>query len=134
MALTLNPTLLMKHLSILILCLLLCLPPAQAEWFSNTAAQHQEQIVALEGQLSAQGQSLGHWQAAAASLVIGCVLLLIIGTALGAQTRKYYARSRRMGSNPTPASTTPTLSVINGRKSSLVGEDLEKDHETSLAA
>lgn len=124
----------MKHLSILIICLLFCTSAVHAGWFSNTSetlAANREKIMLLENQLSAQYQYLSHWKLAAGLLLFGCVLLLIIGTALGAETRKHYADSERMGE--TPVNTTlSTTAPIDGSDSPLVGEIASEDDQTSL--
>ena len=118
----------MKHL-ILIICLLLCSVTAQASWFSkgpDPLVEANEKIVALEDHLSAQAIQLNRWQIASGSLGIACVLFLIIGTALGSTTRKYYdATPRRLGSTP---------NKINGRKPHIVGKADEDEVRSTLAA
>ena len=121
----------MKHL-ILTICLLLCSVTAQASWFSkgpDPLDEAKEKIVTLESHLTAQAILLNRWQIASGSLGIGCVLLLIIGTALGATTRKHHdATSRRLG--PTP--TSPTK--LNGRKPHIMCKADEEHVHSTLAA
>ena len=130
---TLNPTpITMKHL-ILIICLLCCSTAANAFWPFTSAPdpipEYKEKIVTLESHLTAQAILLNRWQIASGSLGIGCVLLLIIGTALGATTRKHHdATSRRLG--PTP--TSPTK--LNGRKPHIMGQTDEEHVHSTLAA
>lgn len=118
----------MKHL-ITIICLLLCSVTAQASWFSkgpDPLDEAKEKIILLENHLSAQALLLNRWQIASGSLGIACVILLIIGTALGATTRKHYdATSRRMG---------PTPTKLNGRKPHIMGKTDEEDIHSTLAA
>ena len=118
----------MKHL-IIIICLLLCSVTAQASWFSkgpDPLDEAKAKIILLENHLSAQALLLNRWQIASGSLGIACVILLIIGTALGATTRKHYdATSRRLGSTPTK---------LNGRKSHIMGKTDEEDVHSTLAA
>jgi hypothetical protein len=52
----------------------------------NTEAQ-QQKITELESQLKHQHSTTEHWQMVSVSLGAGCLVLLIIGTALGAKTR-----------------------------------------------
>src|SRR5476651_1759628 len=103
----------MKHILTLIIGLLLYSPTAQASWFSKSdpVPEYKEKIVTLENQLSAQSKTMNHWQIAAGSLGVACVLLFITGTALGAQTRKHHG-TRRMGSTPS----------LNGREPHFMGE------------
>jgi hypothetical protein len=80
----------------------------------------------LENQPVRTSLLLNRWQIASGSLGIGCVILLIIGTALGATTRKHYdATSRRLG---------PTPTKLNGRKPHLMGKTDEEDVHSTLAA
>jgi hypothetical protein len=122
----------MKHL---ILIILLCLPftTVNAGWFSKTPdpiPEYKEKIVALENQLSAQAIHLNRWQIASGSLGIGCVFLLIIGTALGAKTRTHHHHAsspRRMGGSTPPAN-------LNGRKPHLMGKTAQDNTDQALAA
>ena len=121
-----NPNLTMKYL---ILILLLVSPAAHANWFSwssDPIPEYKEKVASLETQLSAQRSTTDHWQIASGSLGIGCVLLLVIGTALGAKTRHHYHAERRLGSTPPPS--------INGQKSRIVGKKAEENVHSTLAA
>ena len=121
-----NPTFTMKYL---ILILLLVSPAAHANWFSwssDPIPEYKEKITALETQLSAQRQTVNRWQIASGSLGIGCVLLLVIGTALGAKTRHHYHAARSLGPTPPPS--------INGQKSRIVGKKAEENVHSTLAA
>ena len=119
----------MKFILTLIALLLLCSPPVQAGWFSwgpkpDPTLEYKTKIVSMENQMSAQSRTMNQWQIAAGFLSIGCVLLLVIGTALGAQTRKHHYGTGRMGSTP-----------LNGRaKPSFMGEAPKEDNHTTLAA
>ena len=118
----------MKHL---ILILLLSSPAAHASWFSMTPdpiPEYKEKITALETQLSAQNQTVNHWQIATGSLCVGAVLLFVIGTALGAQTRQNHDGTRRMGSTPPPATS------LNGSKPRIVRQKAEENVHSTLAA
>jgi hypothetical protein len=120
----------MKHL---ILLILLCLPfsTVNAGWFSkdpDPLIEAKAKITHLETQLSAQSITLNRWQITSGALCCGCLLLLIIGTALGSKTRHHYdSTTRRLGrTTPTPA--------INGRKSPIMGETAQNNTHSTLAA
>lgn len=120
----------MKHL---ILITLLCLPftTVNAGWFSkgpDPLIEAKEKIAALETKIAEQTITLNRWQIISGSLGIGCLTLLIIGTALGAKTRHHYESTRRLGRTPT--STTP----LNGRKSPIMGQTAENNTHSTLAA
>ena len=122
----------MKHL-ILIICLLCCSTAANAFWPFTSAPdpipEYKEKIITLESHLSAQAILLNRWQIASGSLGIGCVLLLIIGTALVATTRKHHdATSRRLGQTPT----SPTK--LNGRKPHIIMGQTDEEHVHSTLA
>jgi len=121
----------MKHL-ILIICLLCCTPAANAFWPFSSAPdpipEYKEKIVTLESDLSEQSTLTNRWQLVAGSLGIGCVILLIIGTSLGATTRKYHdAASRRLGPTSPP-------SRFNGRKPNIMGQATDENVHSTLAA
>ena len=121
----------MKHL-ILIICLLCWTHSANAFWPFTKAPdpilEYKDRITALENQASAQAILLNRWQIAAGSLGIACLLTLIIGTALGAITRKHHHESsRRLGR-------TPPTTRLNGRKPNIIGEADEENVHSTLAA
>ena len=118
----------MKHL---ILLILLCLPftTVNAGWFSKVPdplIEAKEKITHLETKLTAQSITLNRWQITSGALGIGCLFLLIIGTALGAKTRHHYESTRRLGR------TTPT--TLNGRKPTILGKTAEDNTHETLAA
>lgn len=120
----------MKHL-IVIICLLLCTPAANAGWFTRGPTLLDEakaRITTLDQQLATQTESLNRWKIATGTLGVACVILLLIGTALGAQTRKHYDASRRLGTN------SPPNIGLNGRKPHIVGKEAEEAASASLAA
>ncbi|WP_395733359.1 hypothetical protein [Prosthecobacter sp.] len=120
----------MKHL-ILLICLLTPLTTVKAGWFSkdpDPLDEAKEKITHLETQLSAQSITLNRWQITSGALGIGCLTLLIIGTALGAKTRHHYESTRRLGRTPT---STPPL---NGRKPTILGKTAEDNVHSTLAA
>lgn len=122
----------MKHL-ILLMCLLWPFTSVNAGWFSKTPdpiPEYKEKIIALENKLNAQSITLNRWQIATGSLAVGCAFLLIIGAALGAKTRHHYDSTRRLG----PTRSTPPPSTLNGRKSTILGEEAEESNVHSLAA
>lgn len=122
----------MKHTLILLTVLLLLTNSGHAGWFSkkpDPTLEFKEKITVLENQLSVQSRTLNHWQIAVGCLGIGCVLFLVIGTALGANTRKHYDGTGRMGS--TPANTaTPGL---NG-KPRIMAKAHQRNGSTPLEA
>ena len=113
----------------LILTLLLVSPAAHASWFwpSDPVPEYRAKITSMETQLSAQRGATNLWQIASGSLAVGCVVLLVIGTALGAKTRTHYHAEQRMGS-------TPPIPGTNGRKSNIVGKKAEDNTHETLAA
>ncbi len=123
----------MKHL---ILLIFLCLPftSVDAGWFSKTPdplIEAKATIVSLENKLTAQSIILNRWQITSGSLALGCVILLIIGAALGSRTRTYhYESTRRLG----PTRSTPPPSTLNGRKPTILGEDDQDNVHQTLAA
>lgn len=123
----------MKHL-ILLICLCLPFTTVNAGWFSkgpDPLVEAKEKITALETQLTAQSIILNRWQITSGSLAVACVLLLIIGAALGSRTRTYhYDSTRRLGRTPS----TPPTSTLNGRKPSILGEEAEENVHSTLAA
>lgn len=82
----------MKH--ILILTCILLASCSDAGWSSQDTSELEEQIATLDGQLSEQRETSDQWKAFTATLGIGCVLLFVIGTSLGAKTR--HDGTRRM--------------------------------------
>jgi hypothetical protein len=118
----------MKHL-ILITCLFLFSPAANAGWFSkdpDPLVEAKEKITHLETKVTEQSITLNRWQVTSGALGIGCLTLLIIGTALGAKTRHHYESTRRLGR------TTPT--PLNGRKPTILGKTAEDNTHETLAA
>jgi hypothetical protein len=124
----------MKNLILLIIGLLLFSPAAKAGWFSqdpDPLAQAQEKIVVLENTVATQTTTMNRWQIATGSLAIGCVILLIIGAALGAKTRQHHHEStRRLGRTSPP----PSPSSLNGRQSAFVDKAAEEHTHSTLAA
>ena len=122
----------MKHV-ITLLCLLLLTTAANAGFFSKgtdpVLLEAKEKITALEAQITAQSKALNHWQIATGSLAAGCVVVFVIGTALGATTRKHLIYgTRRLGSTP------PSPPSLNGRTPSIMGKEAEENVHSTLAA
>ena len=119
----------MKHVLTLTIAVLLLTPNAHASWFSSgpdPLTEAKDKITVLENQITTQAAMLNRWQLATGSLAVACSILLIIGTALGAKTRKHYYESssaRRMGG----------AASLNGRKSNL-GPATDEEHHATLAA
>ena len=126
-----TPSTLMKHYLLLFLILLCCSRSAHAGWFSSDPAPLNEakaKIASLENQFAAQVATVNRWQIAAGSLAVACVILLIIGAALGSSTRKHHNESsRRLGRTSPPTR-------INGRKPSVMGEADDENAHSTLAA
>lgn len=100
---------------------------AQAGWFSkDPVPDYKDKILVLEKEIKTQNQTVDRWQFTAASLAIGCALLFITGTALGAKTRKHYDGSRRMGFSAS--------SPVNGRKPAFMAQEGEDRMDSALAA
>ena len=117
---------------LIFICALLYAPFVEAGWFSKDSdlPQYREKIASMEKQMADQSRSLNRWQIVAGSLAIGSVLALVIGTALGAKTRKNLNHGTgRMGSTPS------TSTGLNGRyKPRHMGETSEEDDQATLAA
>ena len=86
----------MKHFLILILTIGL-LTQTHAGWFNKDQPDPTERERRIEIQtrldetsrkVGEQQRSMTHWQIATGSLAIGCVMLLILGAALGAKVRR----------------------------------------------
>jgi len=125
----------MKH-HILLACLLLS-PAAHAGWFfkdppppPDLGPEYRSKITKLEEQISEQHATTYRWEVATGTLALGCVLLFVIGTALGAKTRQNYDATRRLG-RTIPTNTTPP--ATNGAHHHL-GETDAPDRHPSLAA
>jgi hypothetical protein len=91
----------LKHLIILILAGALALVMmnsctlAHADIFGPSAGERdaRQRLSTIETQLTYQRHNTENWQGAAGALAIGSLLLLIIGTALGAKTRRNHHAS-----------------------------------------
>jgi hypothetical protein len=75
---------------VLILVMMNSCTKASASMFGPSAAEQEakQRLSTIETQLTYQRHSKENWAGVAGALALGCVLLLIIGTALGAQTRR----------------------------------------------
>lgn len=109
-------------------CALLYAPFVDAGWFESKPDPNLQKLVQMETQLRSQQVKAEDATFIACLLGGGCLLLLVIGTALGAKTRKTYDRTRRMGSTSQPTA------GLNGRNPWIVGEEPETDDHTTLAA
>ncbi len=126
----------MKHL-ILVACLLLS-PAAYAGWFfkdpppppPDLGPEYRAKITKLEEQISEQHATTNRWEVATGTLALGCVLLFVIGTALGAKTRQHYDATRRLGRT---IPTTTQSAGANGAHHHL-GEADAPDRHPSMAA
>ena len=86
----------MKHRFIIKLILLICLaaatPKAKADWF-DFGKESKQRLTQVEQELTVQRKNTDTWVAVAGALGVGCVLLLVIGTALGAKVRRHATKS-----------------------------------------
>ena len=74
------------HLILLIIALMLsACAPVHAGWLSGT--DEPNRLAETESQLQSQRSSTDQWQLVAGIFGVGCVLLFVIGTALGSKTR-----------------------------------------------
>ena len=69
----------------LIITLLLLIQTAQARWFGNDQTQQLQQT---QAQLEQQRSKTGAVEIVAGIFAIGCIVLFIIGTAIGSKARK----------------------------------------------
>lgn len=60
----------------------------QAGWFSSDTDKVQQQLQQTQAQLVTQQASTGNWQLAAGILAVSCILLFLIGTAIGSKARR----------------------------------------------
>jgi hypothetical protein len=124
---------------ITIILLLLAVVPLQAGWFfkdpppppPDLGPEYRAKITRLEEQISAQHATTTRWEVATGTLALGCVLLFVIGTALGAKTRQHYDATRRLG-RTIPPTTAPA--GANGAHHHHLGEADAPDRHPSLAA
>lgn len=120
-----------------ILLLLIAAAPLQAGWFfpdppPDRSPEYRARISSLEEQLSEQHATTDRWETATGLCAVGCVLLFVIGTALGAKTRQSYDGTRRMG-RTIPTSRTTTATAANGTRHHLGQADAADGH-SKLAA
>ncbi|RBP45204.1 hypothetical protein DES53_103202 [Roseimicrobium gellanilyticum] len=83
----------MKHilLKIIIVFLLAAtIPPAHGGWFDKKEDPTQKRLVQVEQELTQQRKTNDSLSAIIGVLGVGCVLLLVIGTALGAKVRRQH--------------------------------------------
>lgn len=76
---------------IIFICLVTSSPVAKAGWFDNNIDEQRERLSRVEQELAIQRRNADVWASIAGTLCVGCVLLLIIGTALGAKVRRHHA-------------------------------------------
>ena len=75
------------HLILIIAAdLLASCAPVQAGWFSGND-ERDTQLAETTRQLESQRSTTDQWELIAGVFGVGCVLLFVIGTALGAKTR-----------------------------------------------
>ena len=121
-------------------CLLCCATTAaQAGWFfddppppPDLGPEYRAKISSLEEQVAEQHATTNRWEVATGTLALGCVLLFVIGTALGAKTRQHHDATRRMGRS-VPNTTATVPASANGAHHHL-GEAGPPDRHSSLAA
>lgn len=71
----------------LIITLLLLIQTAQAGWFGSDE-KIQQQLQATQAQLEQQRSRTGTVEVVAGIFAIGCIVLFIIGTAIGSKARR----------------------------------------------
>jgi len=124
----------MKLLILITSLLMLFSPNTHAGWFFDDppldlGPEYRAKIISLEDHISEQHVVTTRWEIATGTLAVGCVLLFVIGTALGAKTRQHYDGTTRMGR--TVPTTTPA--VPNGARHHM-GEAGPPDRHSTLAA
>ena len=123
---------------ITILLLLFAVAPLHAGWFfkdppppPDLGPEYRAKITKLEEQISEQHATTYRWEVATGTLALGCVLLFVIGTALGAKTRQNYDATRRLGRTiPTTTANPPATNGVHHH----LGETDAPDRHPSLAA
>lgn len=70
-----------------------CSKARASNFFGPSAAEQdtKQRLSAVEALLTTQRQHTEAWQIISGALGVGCVLVLVIGTALGANTRRQHA-------------------------------------------
>ena len=124
----------MKHLILITSLLMLFAANMHAGWFFDDppldlGPEYRAKIVSLEDRISEQHAVTTRWEIATGTLAVGCVLLFVIGTALGAKTRQHYDGTTRMG-RTVPATTPP---APNGARHHM-GEAGQPDRHQKMAA
>jgi hypothetical protein len=79
----------MRHIFIRLFIITLlssCSPATDGGWFKAKDEQKQK-LVEVENQLAVQRKKTDTWAVIAGCLGIGCVLLFVIGTAIGSRTK-----------------------------------------------
>ena len=125
----------MKHLILITSLMILFAPNMHAGWFfddppPDLGPEYRAKIVRLEDRLSEQHAVTTRWEIATGTLAVGCVLLFVIGTALGAKTRQHYDGTTRLGRTVPPAA---APAAPNGARHHL-GEAGPPDRHSTLAA
>lgn len=74
---------------ILFILLAAACPKVQAGWFNNNEAEKllQQELVQSKELLLQQRKATDQWEIIAGTLAVACILLFVIGTAIGAKTR-----------------------------------------------
>ena len=124
----------MKHVILITNLLLLFSLNTHAGWFfddppPDLGPEYRAKIISLEDRISEQHASNTRWEIATGTLAVGCVLLFVIGTALGAKTRQHYDGTTRMG-RTVPTTTPP---APNGARHHM-GEAGQPDRHPTMAA
>ena len=74
------------HLILITACLLASCAPVQADWFSGTD-ERDIRLAETARELESQRSTTDQWELLAGIFGVGCVLLFVIGTALGSKSR-----------------------------------------------
>ena len=83
----------MKHILIklfIVFLLAFTIPPAHGGWFDRKEDPTQQRLVQVEHELTQQRKANDSLSVIIGILGIGCVLLLVIGTALGSKIRRHH--------------------------------------------
>ncbi|RBP41454.1 hypothetical protein DES53_107286 [Roseimicrobium gellanilyticum] len=83
----------MKHILlklIIVFLLTATIPPVHGGWFDKKEDPSQKRLVQVEQELTQQRKANDSLSVIIGILGIGCVLLLVIGTALGSKIRRHH--------------------------------------------
>lgn len=71
----------------LLFCLLVSCSKVQGGWFDKGNDEQKQKLIQLESELQGQHKKIDQWELIAGTLGVACILLFVMGTAIGTRTR-----------------------------------------------